>query len=116
MSNLRRGEIWWANFGEPSGSAPAFERPCIVISANEFNDSRISTVVVAALTTNLHWEHAPGNFRVPARRSGLSKPSVALLTQLATLDKRHLRLRAGRLSDELWPKLDEGLRMVLGLP
>jgi mRNA interferase MazF len=113
---MRRGEIWWANFGEPSGSAPAFERPCVIISANEYNDSRIATVIVAAMTSNLIRERAPGNFRVSARRSGLRKPSVVLITQLATMDKRRMLRRVGRLADEYLPRLEQGLRLVLALP
>ncbi len=112
---MRRGDIWWVDFGEPRGSAPGFERPCVVVSANEYNESELNTVVVASMTTNLKWEHAPGNFRVLARQSGLRKPSVVLVAQISTVDRRDVKRRAGRLADELWPRLDLGLRLALGL-
>ena len=50
---MRRGEIWWASLPEPSGSGPGFRRPLLIVSANSFNDSRISTVVAAVITSNL---------------------------------------------------------------
>ena len=48
-----------------------FRRPVLVVQADSFNLSRIQTVIVAAITTNLKLAEAPGNVLLPARSAGL---------------------------------------------
>ncbi len=43
---VARGEVWWADFGEPFGSEPGYERPVLVVSSDRYNRSRIGTVIV----------------------------------------------------------------------
>lgn len=112
---VRRGEIWWASVPEPSGSGPGFRRPYLIISANSFNESRISTVVAAVITSNLRLALAPGNVQLPARGAGLSKPSVVNVSQVITIDKAFLTERVGRLNPRLLAAVDEGLRVALSL-
>lgn len=112
---MRRGEIWWASLPEPSGSGPGFRRPLLIISANSFNESRISTVIAAVITSNLRLADAPGNFRLPAKGVGLSKPSVVNVSQIITVDKSFLTERVGRLSPRLLAAVDDGIRLVLSL-
>jgi mRNA interferase MazF len=50
---IRQGEIYWVDFGEPIGSMPGFERPCVIVQNSVFNASGIATVIVAAITSNL---------------------------------------------------------------
>ena len=50
---VRRGELWWGDLPEPAGSEPGFRRPIVIVQADPLNASRISTVVVAAITSNL---------------------------------------------------------------
>ena len=80
----RRGEIWWASLRPPRGSEPGNSRPVLVVQSNRFNESRIQTVVVAAITSNLLLAEAPGNVRVSATDSGLPKLSVVNVSQLVT--------------------------------
>jgi mRNA interferase MazF len=112
---VRRGEIWWASLPEPAGSGPGFRRPVLVVSANSFNDSRIGTVVAAVITSNLRLADAPGNLRLPARGTGLSKPSVVNVSQIITVDKTFFTQRIGRLGPRLLAEVDEGLRLVLSI-
>ena len=58
---VARGEIWWADFGEPVGSEPGYLRPALIVSSDRFNQSRISTVIVSAITSNMRLAAAPGN-------------------------------------------------------
>lgn len=111
---MKRGEFWWADLGEPRGSEPGDMRPVLIVSTNRFNDSAIATVIVASVTSNLKLEEAPGNFRVPARSSGLRKPSVVVVSQIATLDRSFMFERLSRLPDDLWTKLDQGISLVFG--
>ena len=112
---MRRGEIWWGSLPEPTRSGPGFRRPLLIVSANSFNDSRINTVVAAVITSNLRLADAPGNVRLPTKGTGLTKPSVANVSQIITVDKTFLRERIGRLNPRLLAEVDDGLRLVLSI-
>jgi mRNA interferase MazF len=112
---VRRGDIWWASLGDPSGSGPGFRRPVLVVQANDFNESAIATTICAVLTSNLRLAAAPGNLRLARRASGLTRDSVVNVSQLITLDKRLLTSRVGRLSAQALRSVEAGLRLVLAL-
>ena len=112
---MRRGQIWWAAAGDPAGSGSGYRRPAIIISANEFNESAINTVVVAFLTTSLARRQDPCVVRVPTRDTGLSQNSYANLAQIYTVDRRILQQQIGRVPDRLMATMDEALRRVLAL-
>ena len=112
---MRRGEIWWADLGQPRGSAPAFRRPVLIVSADSFNGSTIRAVTVIILTTNLNLAKAPGNFVVPARGSGLREDLVANVSQITAVDKGNVTQRVGRLQERLMPLLADGLSLALDL-
>jgi mRNA interferase MazF len=112
---MRRGEIWWASLGDPRGSGPGYRRPVLIVQSNEFNLSAISTIVCAAITSNLRLGNAPGNVRLERKGSGLSKDSVVNVSQLISVDRRLLTSRIGRAPAETLRDVDSGLRMVLAL-
>jgi len=94
---MNKGDIWWASLDEPRGSEPGYRRPVVIISSNEFNISKIRTVIVAVITSNLRLAEAPNNFRISKKESGLLKESVVNISQLLTLDKSFLTERTGKL-------------------
>jgi mRNA interferase MazF len=100
---------------EPVGSEPGRRRPVLVISSDDFNRSRIRTVLVAAMTGNLGLSEAPGNVLVEAVESGLPRDSVVNVSQLATLDKDYLGERVGLLGTRMMLAVDDGLRTALAL-
>ena len=100
---------------QPAGSEPGGRRPVVVVSSDEFNRSRIRTVLVAAVTGNLGLSEAPGNVLVGALETGLPKDSVVNVSQLATLDKRFLGDRVGSLGPRTMVAVDGGLRTALEL-
>lgn len=112
---MQRGEIWWASLATPRGSSPGFRRPILIIQSNDFNRSRINTVVVAVITSNLVLADAPGNVRIPARASGLKKASVVNVSQIITVDKSYLTERVGKLSMNYMKEVDDGLRLVMAM-
>lgn len=113
---MKRGEIWWASLPDPVGSGPRFRRPVVIVSAESFNRSRIRTVLAAVVTSNLALSAAPGNLRLPAGAAGMKTPAVVNVSQIITVDKGFLTSRIGRLSDSSMKAVDDGLRLVLGLP
>ena len=112
---VNRGQIWWAELAEPIASEPGYKRPVIIVQANEFNKSRINTVVVVSITSNLRLADAPGNVRLSKAKTGLNKESVANVSQIITLDKQFLVEKIGELDNSTMQELDEGMTLVLGL-
>lgn len=112
---MRRGEVWWASLPEPTGSGPGLRRPVLVVQSNPFNQSRIATVVVAVITSNLALAEAPGNVRLARGDGGLPRPSVVNVSQVLTLDRSVLTERVGALPGALQQRVDAGLRLVLAL-
>ena len=112
---MKRGEVWWASLPTPTGSGPGYRRPVLVVQSNPFNDSRIATVIVAVITSNLQLSEAPGNVRLAKADSGLSKASVANVSQVITLDRQLLSYRIKLLPGRVMRRVDEGLKLVLGL-
>ena len=112
---ITRGEIWWASLPDPIGSEPGYRWPVVIIQADEFNQSRINTVIAVLLTSNLLLAEAPGNLLLSARITGLTKNSVANVSQVLTLDKNFLTERVGKLLPAVMKELEAGLRLVLDL-
>jgi mRNA interferase MazF len=112
---VKRGEIWWASLEDPIGSGSGYKRPVVVISSNDFNSSKISTVIIAIITSNLKLSDAPGNFELTTKTSGLSKKSVVNISQLITLDKSFLTDKTGKLTNKQIDILNDGLKLVLSI-
>ncbi|MBW1643460.1 MAG: type II toxin-antitoxin system PemK/MazF family toxin, partial [Deltaproteobacteria bacterium] len=58
---IRKGSIYWVDFSPGKGSEPVGRRPGLVIQNNALNDSRINTVIMLAITSNLRFGELPGN-------------------------------------------------------
>jgi mRNA interferase MazF len=114
MVAIAQGDVWWADLAEPVGSEPGFRRPVIVVQGEPLNRSRIATVVVVPLTSNMEWARAPGNVALPAEITGLPKDSVANVSQIVTLDTHTLTERAGKLSQSKINLVLSGIDLVLG--
>lgn len=112
---MRRGEIWWADLPEPVQSGPGYRRPVLVVQDDEFNESLIKTVIVAAITTNLRVGMAKGNVLITAKQSGLEKDSVVNVSQILAIDKTLLFERVGELSANKIEQIDAGLLKILSL-
>jgi mRNA interferase MazF len=112
---VARGEVWWADLPDPVASSPGGVHPVVIVQANAFNRSRLTTVIAVVLTSNVRLADMPGNVLVPPKEAGLPKPSVVNVTQVITADRSFLRTRAGRLKAETLERVDHGLSIVLGL-
>jgi len=112
---IQRGEVWWADLGEPTGSEPGFRRPLVIVQADAFNRSRIATTIAVILTSNLRLLDAPGNVLIQAQEAELPRDSVANVSQVVTLDRDMLIERVSRLGNRTMSRLDHGLQLVLAL-
>lgn len=110
---IGRGQVWWTDFGDPRGSAPVLRRPAVVVQSDRFNQSRLRTVIVVAVTSNQRLAAMPGNVGLPAELTGLAEDSVVNVTQVATVDRADLVEQIGTLPPALLEQVDRGLALVL---
>ena len=111
---VAQGDIFWADLPDPTGSGPGFRRPVVIVQGDALNASRLATVVVVPLTSNLRWASAPGNVSLAARRTGLSKDSVANVSQIVAIDRTLLTEHVGRVSRGELTLILTGIDVVLG--
>ena len=110
---IRQGDVFWVDLGEPSGSSPGYRHPHVVIQNNIFNKSRINTVVVCVITSNLKRAAAPGNVLLEKGEANLPKQSVVNVSQIFTVDKQDLAERIGTLSLQRIQQILAGINLVL---
>jgi len=110
---IRQGDIYWVNLGEPRGSAPGYRHPHVVVQNNLFNASRIGTVLVCPLTSNLRRAGAPGNVLLGKREAGLPKQSVVNVSQVFTVDRSQLGDYIGTLSLRRVHEIVGGIELVI---
>ena len=112
---MQRGDIWWASLPEPEGSGPGYRRPVLIVQSNEFNRSRINTLIVAVITSNMALASAPGNVHLEPRSSGLPKESVVNISQLITVDRRFLTEKIKSIDPQKMKEVEDGLRLILAI-
>jgi len=95
---MKRGEVWWADMPQPTASEPGFRRPVLILQSDDFNRSRINTIIAAVITSNTKLAAAPGNVFLSKRSVKLGRPG-----------------RSGRLSAPKIREVEEGIRLVLAL-
>lgn len=109
---IKQGDIYWVELEEPVGSEPGYRHPHIVIQNNLFNTSRINTVVVCALTSNIKRAQSPGNVLLEKGEANLPKQSVINITQIFTVDKTQLNEYIGTVTKKRVRQILEGIRLV----
>jgi mRNA interferase MazF len=110
---ISQGEVFWVDLAVPAGSEPGFPRPVVVIQNDIFNRSGLNTVVVCAITSNLHVATAPGNVLLAKGEANLPRRSVANVTQVLTLNKSDLIEKIGTLSHERVTQIISGIALML---
>ena len=110
---IQQGQVWWLDLGIPFGSEPGYQRPFVVAQNNLFNRSRLQTVVMCAVTTNLRLVDAPGNVLLAAGEAELRETSVVNVSQLVTVDRRRLVQKIGDLPGPKMQAVLDGLNLLL---
>lgn len=112
---MEKGDIYWADFGTGHTNEPAYLRPVLIVQSDRFNRSRIGSVLVVPLSSNKRLAKAPGNVLLKRKETGLSKESVAVVSQMVSISRDRLEEKVGKLPSHLLLSVDEGLRLVLDL-
>ena len=115
-TNVKRGEIYYADLSPVVGSEQGGVRPVLIIQ-NDTGNRYSPTVIAAAITSQTGKARLPTHIELPVQQEcGLTKDSVVLLEQVRTLDKRRLRERMGRVDDLVMEKIDTAIAVSFGLP
>nr|WP_269635014.1 type II toxin-antitoxin system PemK/MazF family toxin [Thermosinus carboxydivorans] len=111
---VKRGDIYYANLSPVVGSEQGGHRPVLIIQ-NDVGNKYSPTVIVAAITSQISKAKLPTHVEISAKQFSLDKDSVVLLEQLRTIDKRRLKEKVTHLSEDIMVKVDEAIRISLGL-
>ena len=109
---INQGDVFWIDLGEPSGSAPGYRHPHVVIQNNVFNCSRIHTVIVCTITSNLSRANSPGNVLLDKSEANLPQKSVVNVSQIFTVDKNDLVEKIGTVSRKRILQILEGVHLI----
>ncbi|MBK9262031.1 MAG: type II toxin-antitoxin system PemK/MazF family toxin [Polyangiaceae bacterium] len=109
---INQGDIYWVEPDDTRGSVPGISHPHVVVQDDVFNHSRIMTVVVCALTSNLNRANEPGNVLLDPGEGNLEKRSVIVVSQISCLYKSRLGNYVGSLSSERVSQALSGLRFL----
>lgn len=107
---IRRGDIFWLGPDVERGPEVDYAHPHVVVQEDVLNQSRITTVVVCALTSNLHRAGEPGNVLLEEGEGDLPKRSVVIVSQIASVEKARLGERIGSLTQARVDQILDGLR------
>ena len=110
---IRQGDVFWVDLDEPSGSGPGYRHPHVVIQNNVFNRSRINTVVVCVITSNLKRAEAPGNVLLEKEEANLPRQSVVNVSQIFTVDKKDMVEKIGTLSPGRIRQILDGVQLLI---
>jgi mRNA interferase MazF len=103
------GGVYWVEVDPGEQVTPNYRHPHVVIQADVLNRSRIHTVVVCALSSNLNRAHEPGNVRLTDGEGNLPKPSVVIVSQISSIAKTQLGDHIGTLSPQRVAEILQGL-------
>ncbi len=112
QSVINQGDVYWVELEGMNGEEADIPHPYVVVQDNLFNHSRIHTVVICALTSNIKRASIPGNVVLEVGEANLPKQSVVEVSKISSVDKAQLRDYIGTLSEERVNQLLDGLRFV----
>lgn len=112
VDQISRGDIFWIAPDDSRGERPAYSHPHVVVQDDVFNHSRIATVVVCALTSNLNKAFGPGNVLLDVGEGGLPQRSVIVVSQISSVEKSHLGAKVGSVCADRVDQAVAGLRFL----
>lgn len=113
---VRRGDIYWVDFSPGKGSEPTGRRPGLVVQCDALNESKLNTVVMLAITSNLKFSELPGNVLLANGEANMPKRCVINATQLKSVDKSSLVEKIGSISSEKMEQVVAVLKLVMDIP
>jgi mRNA interferase MazF len=112
---IRNGSIYWVDFSPGKGSEPKGRRPGLVVQNDILNDSKLSTVIMLAITSTMKFGELPGNVILRKGEANLPKKCVVNVTQIKSVDKKSLKEKIGELSKKRMEEVYEGVKLVMSI-
>jgi len=112
---IRNGSIYWVDFSPGKGSEPKGRRPGLVMQNDILNDSKLSTVIMLAITSTMKFGELPGNVILRKGEANLPKKCVVNVTQIKSVDKKSLKEKIGELSKKRMEEVYEGVKLVMSI-
>ena len=111
--SIKRGEIYWVDWGEGKGSEQAGIRPALIIQ-NDVGNRLSPNTIVASLTSA---PNKPYPFLVgfTVEESGLNKDGAIDLASIMTISKKRLGDKCGQLTNQKMLEVDSAIGVSLGL-
>ena len=110
---INQGDVYWVEVDQPVGSEPGYTHPHVVIQNNLYNQSKIRTVIVCVITSNLKYAGVPGNVLLEKGEADLPKASVVNVSEIFTVDKTQLGEYTGTLSAKRIHQILDGISLLL---
>lgn len=107
---MKRGDIFWVAVPEEDGQLTGVAHPHLIIQEDVFNRSRVHTVIVCALTSNLNRANEPGNVLLDVGEGNLPRQSVLVVSQVSSVLRSALGEYVGTLSNERVDQVLDGMR------
>ena len=112
-AQINQGDIYWIQSDEPSETELGhYAHPYVVVQENLFNHSRVKTVIVCALTSNLKRANDPGNILLNAGEANLPERSVVVVSKVSSVNKTQLGAYIGSLSRTRVEQILAGMRFL----
>src|SRR5262249_3809186 len=110
---MNQGDIFWIQ-GEKQGTSELgdYAHPYVIVQENVFNYSRVHTVIVCALTSNIVRANIPGNVLLEKGEANLPKQSVVEVSKISSVDKTQLGEYIGSLNAQRINQILAGLRFL----
>ncbi len=106
----KRGEIWLVQFDPEVGSEQGGTRPAVILQ-NDIGNKHGSTSIVAAVTSTLR--QMPTHVYLDVE-DGVKNPSMLILEQIHTIDKKRLVKKLGSINEEKFKEIYEAILYSLG--
>jgi mRNA interferase MazF len=110
--NIQQGELYWIQIQNLDGSDPEYSHPYVILQENVFNRSRLQTVIVCALTSNIQRANAPGNVLLEPGEANLPRQSVVEVSKISSVDKLQLGEYIGVLSGQRIQAILAGMQFL----
>lgn len=114
MTEIKRGDIWFVNLDPTIGHEIKKTRPCIILQ-NDIGNKYNNTTIIGPITSQNTQKIYPIEVLLTNENSGLEKESKVVLAQIRAVDKRRLLKKLSRVDEITLTKIDEALKISLGL-
>ncbi len=113
--SINKGDIFWIPVFDENGINRDIIHPHVVISDSVINNSRIDSVIVCGLTTNMKKAYEHGNILLDAGEGNLPKRSIIAVSQISIVNKKVIGDFIGSLSEHRLNKLFHGMELIQSL-